>query len=764
MPKASWVVAWLMLFAGISVLWGTETVFEYPSALLDAYDADESCWMGMGLGAEYPVAVVPRRWLVGPPPSQFTAVTVPTDHWVHLLFAGEIVATDGNDLEIVESGAAGEQALVFVTDGADQEYALGIAQADGSGSQILSLIEMELPAFAAGFVPRGLRLVALDRGGTAPGFDVGNVRAWVTRECGAAARYPDPPDGAVEVPVDVMLRWTPACGTDQRAVYLGTDGGAVADAAPQSRYDLSDPDANSFEPPTLRLGQTYYWRVAEAGSNDSNSGAPGTLSDVWSFSVTDRVLIDDFEAYRDWDSSLSKSWQTRDRAHAALDAEVFRSCRQALAFRYYYDNYYLGAYSELQHVFDSPQDWTASGIEVLELWLYGSPGNSTSGQMYVAISDGVTEQTVPVASQAALLTTPAWQPSRTALADFTEIDLASVVSIAIGIWRPLDLPQQYGSGTFYLDDISLRPAVCPEEGRRAADLNADCAVDYRDLDQMASEWLRPEAPGGDVTRPVTAPNEPVLWYKFDGDALDSAGSAHGHVEGRPTYPQGKHGRAIYFAAVGDSVSVSQAADVFGRIREAVTISFWQYGDDSTHLNDTICCSDYSYGVSNPSIAVHLGCWRRPGQYRWDCGTPWSMDNRLAGRHARISEWAGRWNHWAFIKDSVAGKMEIYLNGTLYDRRVGTVSPVTGVTSFQIGSGWYGRYDGLLDDFQVYDYALGAEEVAYLASDGTGVLPSPPVGVAAADLDGSGRVDLGDYAILAAQWLDKHLVTARFIAP
>ncbi len=755
MPRAGWITAWLIAFQGVCALLGAEMAFEHPSALLDAYDADQSCWTGMGLDGEYPVAVVPRDWLVGPAPSEFSAVTVPTDHWVHLLFSGEIVPSDGNDLEIVESGAAGEQALVFLTDGADREYALGIARADGSGGQIRSVVNMELAGFATDFVPRGLRLVALDRGGTAPGFDVGSMRAWISHECGMAARDPDPANGTVNVPLDATLRWLPACGTDLHSVYLSTDSRAVSDGAVQARYDLGDPDVNSFDPPPLRLGQTYYWRVAEANSVDVNGGSSQRLSDIWSFTAASHSLIDDFEAYGAWGPSIYDSWHTRDRARPSLELGTFHSCRQALRFRYYYDNYYQdGSYSELYHAFNVPQDWTQSGIEVLEFWLYGSSANSTTGQMYVTLSDVDGESrhaALPSGSEAVFLTTEDWQACRLSLADFEDVNLARVTGLGIGIWRPSDLPQQYGSGTVFIDDISLRPALCLEDRRSEADINGDCVVDYRDLDQMASTWLGSRV----LTASVAVPGEPILWYKFDGDAFDSAGSAHGQVQGRPAYVQGKYGRAIHFAAVGDSVSVSQVASVFGRIREAITISFWQHGDDGPHRNDTICCSNYVYGQSNPAIAVHLGCWRAPGQYRWDCGTPWSMDNRVAGWHRDEREWAGRWNHWAFVKDSSTATMEIYLNGVLYDRRMGTDSPIEGITSFEIGAGWYGRYDGLIDDFRIYDYALAPEEVAYVASAGTGLLEqalAPP-----ADLDGNGTVDLGDYAILASQWRDAQLL-------
>ncbi len=242
------------------------------------------------------------------------------------------------------------------------------------------------------------------------------------------------------------------------------------------------------------------------------------------------------------------------------------------------------------------------------------------------------------------------------------------------------------------------------------------------------------------------------------------------MEGRVNYVPGVYGQAIRFMNQGDRVTIPQAARVFGRLREAITITFWQFGDDSAHLSDTICCSDYTYGQSNPAIAIHLGCWRHPGHYRWDCGRPWSFENRVAGRHRDKSEWTGGWNHWAFTKDVrwrgrpalasagteqgqdgfATGRMEIYLNGELYDRLTGTDTPITDITSFEIGSGWYGDYDGRIDDFQIFDYALSPAEIAYVATRGTGVFghyPSSP-----ADLDASDVVDLHDFSILATEWL------------
>jgi hypothetical protein len=408
--------------------------------------------------------------------------------------------------------------------------------------------------------------------------------------------------------------------------------------------------------------------------------------------------------------------------------------------------------------FEPPQNWARTEARVLQFMVRGAPGNATTGQMYVALDDGQIEQRVSYVGDLHFLAEPQWHVCRIALADFNQVNLAHVTSMAIGRRPATTDPLGRGMGTIYLDDIVLRPAVCLQnrdvpdspEGRPAADLTGDCTVDYRDLQRLAKDWLYDRT----RTLAVAAPNEPILWYDFEGDARDQAGTADGQLQGRCNFVPGVYGRALEFPGEDAAVTIPGAAGVFGRVRDAITITFWQRGADSTHRNTTVCCSDYVYGQMNPKIAIHLGCWRDPGQYRWDCGSPWSFENRLAGRHQDKSEWAGRWNHWAFTKDVRRGRMEIYLNGELYDSRTGTNTPITGIASFTIGSGWYGRYAGALDDFRIYDYALSAAEVAHVATRGTGLLPQPPD--SSADLNTDGIVNFRDLAILATQWLQNNL--------
>ena len=261
MRTLAWFAVWVVLLAGVSAAGAAEAVFEYPAGVLDLYDADDSCWVGMGSGGEYPVPVVPSQWLVGPPPSEQSAVTIPVDHWVDLLFSGRILTDGEDDLELTESGKAGEQAIVFLTDGADREYPVAMAQADNEYIQALSYLRLDLPPIEVPFAPTVLRLVALDNGGSSPGFDLGYIQARISRECGPQARYPIPANGGVNVPADANLVWTPACDAGRQRLYLSEVRSRRPGPAPCVPYAVLPADANSVEPPELHLGQTYYWCV-----------------------------------------------------------------------------------------------------------------------------------------------------------------------------------------------------------------------------------------------------------------------------------------------------------------------------------------------------------------------------------------------------------------------------------------------------------------------------------------------------------------------
>ena len=720
-----------------------EAPFEYPYYLLDVYNPDDDGWKGMDVNGLWPVPVVPEQLLIGPPPSGLSGVTIPSDHWLEFKYRGRLIDGAGDDIFLIECDAVNEQALVFITDGSDREYLLGYAFVPDIGLYEQTELGFDIAGISFPFVPSAIRIVGLDFRGGSPGFDLANIRARVNPDCGLAACNPNPANGANNVPIDTLLKWSPGSSAQKHIVYFGTAPTDVDENAAPVNKPTQPQNAGSFTPPALELGKTYYWRIDQINDNDANSPWKGN---IWKFTTANHLVIDNFESYDS--STIYDAWTPIDQAYIYLSKhpEPVNKCRQAMAFLYYYDPIF---YSEATTSFTPAQDWTSAGASALELFFYGQADNDNNTQMYIALSDGNTNAVAPYDGDANDLSSEIWQPWRIDLQKL-DVNLTNIENISIGFRKLTFESPSLGIGTVFFDDIRLYPSRCLEENKQDADFNGDCVVDFQDIQELAHNWLDK----GYNIYPVEAPDAPLVWYKFDGNANDSAGSAHGQIHGHPTYVEGVHGQAIRFGGYIDSVGITGAAELFSKTRTAITIVFWQYGNDSIHHTDTLCCSDYDYNVYDPTIAINLGCWKSPGKYNWDCGSPWSFDSRLSGKHKYKTEWSNRWNHWAFTKETKTGRMQIFLNGVLYDSRIGAISPILGITSFEIGSGWYGGYDGLIDDFQIYDYALSQPEIAYTATNGTGIfdLPLiPPV-----DLNADNQIDFKDFAILADNWLDKNL--------
>jgi hypothetical protein len=724
-----------------AVVTAQQSAFEYPVYLVDAYDGDASCWTGMDVYGNYQgsVRVVPQLWLIGPPLSEKSGVTLPPDHWVEVQFRGPIVDGPGDDIVLIELGPVNEQAHVYITDGAGREYLLGMAKAGSEGTGVdPTEIGFDIAGIDLPFAGRAVRIVGLDYGGLAPGFDIGNVMARISDDCGDSACNPVPVDGAVNVSAEALLSFSPGRSAKDHIIHLSAD---IEDLGNKSHRQ----DANTFDPNGLELGRKYYWRIDEV--NDTRL-LPGR---IWSFTTEEHITIDNFESYdllsdpSNLDSrTIYATWQN---ANVYVSEEFSYQCsKKSMAFNYYYSGSF---YEEALHTFSSAQDWAKAGLRVLEIYFYGQPFNSPA-QMYVVLNDGASETIVPYHGNSGDLAKEAWQSWRIELSDINSIDLSSVESLSIGFTAESDNSSSVGTGTVYFDDIALYVSRCFDENRIAADFNGDCLVNLTDMQELATNWLEK----GHNTYSVNEPNPPLAWYKFDGNADDSTGGgAHGIPSGDPTYTEGVYGQAVDFDG-DDYVELTRTVNLFPTVYSGITIAFWQYGSDSPHRTDTICCSNYTYGVKDPAISINLGCWKGPGEYNWDCGQPWSFDSRLSGNHRYQSEWSGRWNHWAFTKDVALGRMQIFLNGRLHDSRDGANTPISGVNSFQIGSGWYGGYDGLIDDLRIYDYALSQPEIVYAATNGSGIFDLPLL--LPADLKNDDRIDLSDFALFADNWLENHL--------
>jgi hypothetical protein len=92
------------------------------------------------------------------------------------------------------------------------------------------------------------------------------------------AYSPDPADGAESVGVNDNLSWTAGFGAKLHHVYFGDNFDEVDNAA-----GALPKGATTYTPGTLKMAETYYWRVDEFDSVETHKG------DVWSFTTEGAV-------------------------------------------------------------------------------------------------------------------------------------------------------------------------------------------------------------------------------------------------------------------------------------------------------------------------------------------------------------------------------------------------------------------------------------------------------------------------------------------
>jgi len=196
---------------------------------------------------------------------------------------------------------------------------------------------------------------------------------------------PSPANGATtDVVQAVPLTWQAGDEAVRHDVYLGTDQAAVsqADASDATGIYRGRQTGTSFTPATaLEWGQMYFWRVDEI--NGAGSISRGF---VWSFTLADHLIVDDFESYNDvegTDTRIYETWfdgwtaATQNGATVGnwdppfAEQTIVHGGRQSMPIDY--NNVDAPFYSEVYRDFSPVQDWTIGGVDTLTLWVRGNP-------------------------------------------------------------------------------------------------------------------------------------------------------------------------------------------------------------------------------------------------------------------------------------------------------------------------------------------------------------------------------------------------------
>jgi hypothetical protein len=295
------------------------------------------------------------------------------------------------------------------------------------------------------------------------GFDTFKGDVWTFTSPGAVGN-PQPANGATDVGMAPTLSWTAADNAASHQVYLGLDKDTVrsADTGSPEYKGSTALGAESYDPGLLQLGTTYYWRVDEVYNGTPVKGP------IWSFTVGEYLLVDDFESYTDDDTAGQAIWQHWIDGFGIPDngaqvgyllppyAEqtIVHDGDQSMPL--IYTNEAGVTNSEAVLTLTAPRDWTVAGVGELSLWFQGDSANAVE-PMYVAISNTAGAPGVAANEDPDAAATTNWTEWRIPLQAFADqgINLTNVDKIAIGLGSQSGMAVVGGTGTMYIDDIRL---------------------------------------------------------------------------------------------------------------------------------------------------------------------------------------------------------------------------------------------------------------------------------------------------------------------
>lgn len=587
------------------------------------------------------------------------------------------------------------------------------------------------------------------------------------------ASDPVPGRNATNVDRNVTLGWRAGVDAASHDVYISTDISAVNNvnrdnlaSYPQVVYQNTT--ETTYQPGDMELSVTYYWRIDEVG--DANDPTV-TKGDIWSFTVSNHIILEDFESYVDW-YDLAAAWSD------ANDLSTDPVHGGSKAMKTVFDNSAAPYYTEVSYALpDELRDLTQAEVKRMTVHFYGDP-NTPAEPMYALLEDGQGRTDVVFYDgDLANLSNEEWHLWDIGLAWFSNVNRTNVVRIAFGFGDPLNPTPGGDDGTVYFDDVRLYQGECLLELRTAdfakvdfAPLGmvaGDCRINSAELLIMASDWLKTDMiiPAG-----TTDPNDAggrLARYAFDaGDGTAAVGDPND-----PT-PEGTLYNGVTWISGGyDGTGYALRFD--GTDNSRVEIGTWDPSAGTGELTVSLWIR-WAGNRSNDhqGIIGKRDSWGGTGAMRWFLET--DPLGRLAFRqhssagvdiysaNGVLDAFVGRWAHVAVTFDGSTAV--VYLNGVEIASGPFVLADKVDA-NMGIGSTHGGNssevFSGDIDEVQIYNRALSALEVAYLAdlTPGDGELYVPIASVADIASDepaGQKVINLKDLAVLASYWLQDQI--------
>jgi hypothetical protein len=316
----------------------------------------------------------------------------------------------------------------------------------------------------------------------------------------------------------ITLRWLPGGSGLYHDVYFGDDEEAVSDATTESPgiyRGRQQAEMTTYDPGTLELDKTYYWRIDEVDVLDPDGLWKGN---IWSFTTANFIVIDDFESYTDEEGNhIWETWidglgcQTCEPSipgngttslvghqwYGWLETPVHGG-KQSMVLAY--DNASPPCYGEIERTWGEPQNWKIQGADTLELFFRYGTGVKDGDRLYVAIEDFDGRIAVVAHPGADALAIRNWQRWDISLADLAaaNVDVAAVKKMYIGV-GDRDEPQPGGTGMICIDNIRGTRTSSPvefdfivvDDFESYNDIDPPDPESHRIFDTWIDGWLDP---------------------------------------------------------------------------------------------------------------------------------------------------------------------------------------------------------------------------------------------------------------------------------
>jgi hypothetical protein len=233
-------------------------------------------------------------------------------------------------------------------------------------------------------------------------------------------------------------------------------------------------------------------------------------------------------------------------------------------------------------------------------------------------------------------------------------------------------------------------------------------------------------------------------YALDGDAVDSINGYNGTLFGTPNFAAGKTGQAMEFNVTTPADDYVGLPDAFATLTPGLTFSIWAKPMVAKNWARFI---DLGNGPDQNNIFFARNATDNSVVFRVINGTA-TVCNVVSGAVITLNEW----QHFVVTMNET-GNVVIYRNGLSVATGTGTKpADATRPTGYFGKSNWATdeMYNGYMDDIRIYNYGFTADEANHLYADINGNYCRV---TQTYDYNGDCKMNMADFAIFAAQWID-----------